>query len=168
MSQKILITGIPGCGKSTFGRWLRDTHGYTFINMEAEPLSAESLDAAGLRASWESFHSGEDRKQFIEDVTSKSPIVLDWGFPLGASGTISALIRSGIDSWWFDGDRLTAREYFAKRNTVPLINFDIQFANIAGNWNLVETMFRRHIIKVALTDGSLLPPEKIFEIIKAA
>lgn len=54
-----------------------------------------------------------------------------------------------------------------KRNTHPVINFDIQFANIAGNWELVRPMFGNRIIRVALADGSLLSPPKILEAMAA-
>jgi hypothetical protein len=135
--------------------------------MEAEPAEPDSLDSAGLRASWEAFASGDSRTDFVREIRTKTPFVLDWGFPLGCSGVVLALIHAGIEAWWFEGDRITAREHYIKRNTHPVINFDIQFANIAGNWELVRPMFGNRIIRVAQPDGSLLPPERIFEHVAA-
>ena len=165
-ASELLITGIPGSSKSTFCRWLRDNHGFAFVNMESEPSSSESLDAANLRFAWEAGLACGDLGEFVEGVRSKAPIVLEWGFPVGSSKIVFALIHAGIEGWWFDGDRLTARERFVERNTVPVISFDLQYQNISGNWSLIEKMFRNRVIKAAQSDGSILPPEKIFQIIK--
>ena len=48
------------------------------------------------------------------------------------------------------------------------MNFDIQYANIAGNWQVIKSMFGDRIVRSALPDGSLLSPENIFRIITAA
>jgi hypothetical protein len=167
LSEQLLITGIPGSGKSSFGRWLRDNRGFFFVDMEAEPKEPDSLDSAGLRPTWEEFTAGENRMAFVREIQSKKPFVLDWGFPLGCSNIVLALIHAGIDAWWFEGDRITAREHYLKRNTHPVIDFDIQFANIAGNWELVRPMFGNRVIRVALADGSLLSPPKILEAMAA-
>ncbi|HEY5778126.1 MAG TPA: hypothetical protein VIT00_05280 [Terrimicrobiaceae bacterium] len=33
--QPLLISGMPGCGKTHFGNWLRDIMGFEHIDMEA-------------------------------------------------------------------------------------------------------------------------------------
>ncbi len=101
--------------------------------MEATSAEPDGLDSAGLRPSWDAFTEGESRMAFLREIQSREPFVLDWGFPLGCSNIVLALIHAGIDAWWFEGDRITAREHYLRRNTHPVLDFDIQFSNIAGN-----------------------------------
>jgi len=45
----ILLSGIPGSGKSFFGDWLAATKRFVHVDMEKDG----KLEAQGLRASWD-------------------------------------------------------------------------------------------------------------------
>jgi hypothetical protein len=110
--RHLLISGIPGSGKSIFGEWLAASKKFVHIDMEKD-----GLDKRGLRAAWELFWQGRDRTGFLEALERLSAsTMLDWGFPPSLLGVVSSLKAGGVDVWWFDGDRLAARALFEARS----------------------------------------------------
>jgi hypothetical protein len=103
---RLLITGIPGTGKTTFGNKLAKqgfTH-YDFENLTT--LNSFAADPAG----------------FTRQVLSVSGgVVITWGFPpdAGAIALVLKLKNSGFKLIWLDGNRPAALRAFRKRNTVP-------------------------------------------------
>lgn len=83
MNHRLLISGIPGTGKSTFGRWLRDERGFVYVNVEAPSHDPESLDGTGFRAGWDSLFRG-DAEPIRDQLEDKGKVVFDWGFPVGS------------------------------------------------------------------------------------
>ena len=121
MPKKLLITGIPGTGKTTVGDYLQDKFGYIHIDAE-DRFRKES-------------------KFGLTDAHRKDKsVVITWGFPpeLKAIGTINQLKQNGFKLIWFDGDREQARREFTKRENaksdpktrIPLRLFDLQIHNI--------------------------------------
>jgi hypothetical protein len=99
-----LISGFPGCGKSTFAKWLAEHKKYFHADMERG-----GLDIDGLRLVWNDFVSGVDRESFIDQVFSRSSkVVIDWNFPPNeiSLNVIAALRGRGCEIWWFEGYRL--------------------------------------------------------------
>lgn len=166
---KLLICGIPASGKSCFGRWLRDRHQFSFIELEAKPTESSSLDAHGLREPWEKFWRGEDLRKFPETLlSSDKPIALEWGFPVSLLHVVVVLQKAGIRPWWFDGDRLAAREHFIARHDQPVELFDQQVAAIAGAWCAIAPVFAGRIVRVPQGDGTFAMPQTIWRAIVAA
>ena len=164
----ILVCGIPASGKSTFGRWLHETHGFGFVELEARPDAQTSLDQNGLRDAWEQFWTGQDLRDFPAALLRfESGVVLEWGFPINLIHVVHAFRQAGIVPWWFDGDRLAARELFIRRDERPPELFDRQFAAISAAWCAIAPVFADRIIRVVHPDGSLEPPSAVLATIAA-
>ncbi len=95
----ILITGVPGTGKTSIGDYLKDKHGFKHINFE---------DGISLNQ----FIS--DTNAFLNGDCKISDVVTTWGFvPSSEQIQLVDLLKSkGFKLFWFDGNRLAAfREY---------------------------------------------------------
>src|ERR1700676_1596910 len=128
----LILSGIPGTGKSTYSRWLTENHGFTHFDID-----------------WSSSPT--------DDELVSDRLVVDWGFPANEPGITQSLevIRSwqqlGAELWWFDGDRDSALESFLKRGTVGKEAWDYQLQGIATNWfRILEVTEGRQIDAIGL------------------
>lgn len=188
---QILIAGISGSGKSTFGRWLADTKGFIHVDMELPDTEPYSWRWNGLRKEWDAFYDGSDRDTLIKELKCRTgSVVLNWGFPARTLPVVSALKASGVGLWWFDGDRAVARRCYKARSRQQLSAADARFGRpirgLVGGWvertiklklamNMFddqykglskarlefEPLFRGHIIKTLRPDGSFMDNEEI-------
>ncbi len=103
----ILITGIPGTGKTFYGESFAQQFGFTHYNLEE----------ASTRSSFLS-----NPPEFMEEILRKGEdAVVTWGFgpnklEIGLVGQFKA---KGFMLVWFDGSRPAALREFIKRGTVP-------------------------------------------------
>lgn len=107
MKQNILITGIPGTGKTWMGDYMAQHHNFTHSDIEATGMT--NLDQI------------------------EGDIVLTWGFVPDDSGSINLItefIGKGFKLIWFDGNRPAALREFIKRGTVPEELFYLQMFRI--------------------------------------
>lgn len=146
---RILISGIPGTGKSEFSRWL--AREYNFLRCP----------------------SGEEPSEtFLSDTRlalQEDRIVIDWGFPANEPSLSMSLDFieeardvSGLQPWWFDGDRAAALESFLRRATVPRSAWDKQLAGIESNWTRIAEVFKPRILKVITAGPEYLPNDERF------
>lgn len=120
---RLLITGIPGTGKTTVGDELAQKHDFKHLDFESDAIR-EFL---------------ENPATFIEKLAeSKRHIVITWGFmPEKQTELVLQLKESGFKLIWFDGNREAARKAFNKRGTVPEKALYIQLGNIES-FNVVD------------------------------
>jgi hypothetical protein len=142
--QLVLISGIPGTGKSRFAEWLRDHH--EFVLYETDK------------------HGGKPPS--TEWIFQQRQLVVEWGFPANEPslsiciGLIKSWVDGGVSHWWFDGDRGAARTSFLNRGTVPATSrgmppelaWSLQVNEINRNWPTI---------------GALFPPERRLGVIEA-
>jgi len=161
----MLISGIPGCGKTTFGTWLAQNRSYVHIDLEHD-----GLDRYGVRTEWERFFGENDLLPFIQALYAfQKPVVLDWGYPPCLWPRIAQLSSGGITPWWFEADRLAARSAFLSRADLPVWAFDSQYAQIAAAWNELAPLYEDRIVHVLAQDASFQPHEAIaHRILRAA
>lgn len=148
-TQRILISGIPGTGKSRFAKWLHDNHG--FVHHDVDDLQGVPSTAWLLQ---------QDR------------LIVDWGFPANepslsrATAIIQSWISVGVEHWWFDGDREAALESFLHRNTVSKRAWDIQLKGINQNWPEIAALFPPNRRLSVISPGpAYLSDEEIFRVI---
>ena len=119
----LLITGVPGTGKTTIGDHLAEEYG--FIHLDVELLDSWSVELKDLflSNSW---------AEFIKRLKSYGKdIVMTWGFMPGVhDNAVKDLQELGFKLIWFDGNREAARVAFLKRGTVDEPTLDIQMARV--------------------------------------
>ena len=155
MKRLALISGFPGCGKTTFMQWLASQKQYFALDMERG-----GIDGDGFRDLWNRFEDGSDRESFIEQLFSRSPrVVLDWNFPVSCIHLVRALQERGCEVWWFEGYRLAARRHFIERGTEHVGNFDRHVGEICMAWQDLEIILGSRIIKSIDDEGHIVSRE---------
>jgi hypothetical protein len=161
--ELLLIAGIPGTGKSTFGKWLQTEQGFVHIDLETD-----HLDQMGLRKAWEAFWPSRDLSSFPNQLARLSkPVVLDWGFPPLLLSAVANLKSAGADLCWFEGDRISARALCVKtKGPSAAAAFDFQIARIASAWALIAPLFGK-IIQTVGPGGEIKQPAEVWDMITA-
>jgi len=109
--SKLLITGIPGTGKTTIGNYLAEHYEFNHHDFE------------------EHFNNPTGLEKFIQNSSLNK--VITWGFVPGGHDTVINSIQDlGYIMIWFDGNRVAARKAFMARGTVPEILLDLQMERI--------------------------------------
>lgn len=139
----LLIPGIPGTGKSTFARWLAGEHGYLRYPSGEEPGSTFFADIERARR-------------------TSDNVVIDWGFSVRMLDSVRSLIASGVEQWWFDGDRDAALQAFLARTGHPGTRaaWDVQLRNIEEHWDEFAVTFDGRMLDVVAPGPVHLPNEE--------
>jgi adenylate kinase family enzyme len=148
--MRILISGIPGTGKTFMGNYFHDQLGYDHIDMESgnvfEELKRAPSDALAR------FISGDKNL-----VVTGGFMVTDWAFQM-----LRQFIAAGFSFIWFDGDRRSARREFAKRGTVPLEAFDAKIAELDGHYDKIMALNPK-VVNPFNPDNAFKTPDLITE-----
>lgn len=105
--MKLLLSGIPGGGKTTIARGLATAYRFTSVPMEEYNFELANQCLA-------------DPARFLAGLPS-SNVVLDWGFdPFVARPAIEAIIAAGFKPFWFDGNRAHFYTSFMRRENGSL------------------------------------------------
>jgi hypothetical protein len=152
MDPLVLVSGIPATGKSAYGSWLHEHHG--FVHVDAEN---RGFDRVGLADAWAV--SARLPPPSLDSLVAGlhalgAPVILDWGFPPEWLPLVRAMHAAGITAWWFDGDRAAARHAFVARGTVSEAALDIQMAKIEAAWDVVQDFYGQRIVEALYRDGS--------------
>lgn len=130
----ILLCGMPASGKSTFGKYLQDKHGYTYISMEDNVWPDKKMQSL-----WNDVFEPKSQYRKVEMFIRYlqeyyENVVLDWGFPMTQIRLVQLLKRHGCEIIWFSCSVPIARERYIKRKDGRLISdFDTQIKNIEEN-----------------------------------
>src|SRR5579862_5963111 len=115
----LLITGIPGTGKTTYGEEFAKEFDFLHCDLEDQ----QSLNNFAVNPT-----------EFIRDLLSENKnVVVTWGFGPDDEPSISLvqqLRMVGFEWIWFDGNRPAALREFQKRGTVEEIAFYVQMYRI--------------------------------------
>lgn len=148
--MKLLITGIPGTGKTSIGKYLQDEKGYEHFDIEA---TFKKYGKEGMPMLREFLNKRADNK------------VMTWGFiPTEHDNQVKEFQNLGYEMIWFDGDRDSARREFLKRGTVSEDLFDLQLSKIAS---MDLNKFTPIKINTFDKNGEFLTHEEIFNLIKS-
>ncbi|MBI4100412.1 hypothetical protein HY439_01595 [Candidatus Microgenomates bacterium] len=127
----ILLTGVPGTGKTRIGNHLKDTHDFYHIDLE-DP---------GINSSPEfiQFHQTSlNPDQLMQEINIHGKdAVITWGFyPIAHDFLLLRLQHLGAKMFWLDGDRNLAKEAWRNRTArIPDELFDKQIERI-NNHNI--------------------------------
>jgi adenylate kinase family enzyme len=115
----VLITGIPGTGKTTYGDEFAKEFGFLHYDLEDQQTLNRFV---------------ANPAQFIGELLNENKdVVVTWGFGPDDEPSISLVqqLRSAGFEWiWFDGDRPAALREFQKRGTVQEIALYVQMFRI--------------------------------------
>ena len=143
--MKLLITGIPGTGKTTIGNYLALAKGYKHLDNEAALKRGDLKTIQDFLA-----HPAEDK-------------VVTWGFvPEVDDAGVKQFLDMGYQMIWFDGNREAARREFLKRADTPVEDLDNQMIRIEKH-DLEK--FKPIRINTFSADGVFLDKEKVVELI---
>jgi AAA domain len=153
----LLLSGIPGTGKSSFARWLAKNKGYIHVDFDHGGLQQHELET-----SFRLVESSEAQLFIAELLRRKEPICLDWGFPPRCLWIVRRLIDGGVEPWWFDADPEIAKKHFLSRCDVPEAAFDEQIANIKTSRGAIMELFGDRVISALNADGTHVSCEQIY------
>ncbi len=162
MQSLMVLWGLPGTGKSTFGRWLVGNKGFT--NVDNDLVAVNQAPRTDLTNAWDQSWMGSpplNPTPFMTAVARHGhPVVLQCG--LSAKPHNIDLVRQiqylDGDTWWFDGDRALALAAWLKesqRLRRPNTTDDWHHAvrMIDGNWTALEAFFGQGRILRVLEAG---------------
>jgi shikimate kinase len=146
--KRLLITGIPGTGKTTFGGYLHNAEGYTHVDVEAETNRARSYEILG---------------PLVQRVcNTPGDVVVTWGFRAREDRQHIEFLRSmGFSMVWLDGDRNVALKYFKKRGTVPEFAFWAQVQDIDQSG--VVTALQPYVFDPFTSNGNFKPSAQFYQ-----
>jgi gluconate kinase len=122
----IILTGIPGTGKTTIGNYLKDYYGYSHIDLENPEKNSSSEYLCYSQNNFDPDLLFKKLKKEGKDT------VITWGFyPLVHDHKLLRLQALGATLFWLDGDRELAREAWRNREEpIPDDLFDAQIEKI--------------------------------------
>jgi adenylate kinase family enzyme len=124
----LLVTGIPGTGKTWYGDKFAEEFGFVHYDLEDQ----QTLNRL----------ASNPAQFFADAVGQKRNVVVTWGFVPDNQPSIEAVLQfrnSGFKLIWFDGDRPSALQQFQKRGTVSEELFYLQLFRIE-NSKIVEQL----------------------------
>ena len=153
----MFVAGMPGCGKSHFGRWLAVTHGYRHIDFEQD----QEVLLSQMGAELFQFVDIRNPVPLIERLVQQGrPVVFNWGFPLHCLDIASEIASRILPVWFFTSPTL-ARKSFMERADVPLGAFEKQMADICQHGFALDAIFGDFKVQTIADDGTKKPCEEI-------
>ena len=159
--RRLLISGVPGAGKSRFVDWLVQTQGFSALKADdGGPL---------FNAVWSAARSGHALalRMSLLPWMNRS-LVIELGFvpdEPSVSGVLN-FIAAGFDAWWFSADYPDAFHAWreAKGQTDHVQGFYLQIGKIVSHWPEIASLYREQIIHT-LQGGKHMPPQEIAALI---
>jgi hypothetical protein len=143
--MKLIISGVPCCGKTHFGDWLRDEHAFAHANLEqragAIPMTPPNMS--------------ENLPAWLGSLGAK--VVVTWGFPPNETclKMIARFRDAGFTPWWFNADQAVARAryttLYGNQKTQKL--FDPQMVRIAQAKPDLDGIYQGHTIQTLSNEG---------------
>ena len=150
----LLLTGIPGTGKTFYGDKFATEFGFAHYDLE-DQRTLSRFSSLGQLVS--------------ELVSVKKNVVVSWGFnPVDPPSLelIRLLRNAGFKLIWFDGNRAAALQAFRNRRTVSEELLAAQIQRIERN-KIVEQL-KPTIINSFDAYGQFKPPAELLDEIRKA
>jgi hypothetical protein len=156
--MKLIISGVPCCGKTYFGDWLRDERAFVHANLERRttPVAIIPPNISADLPAWLGSLAGD--------------VVVTWGFrPHQAAFEMIARCRdAGFIPWWFHAEAAVARARYVERDGIDatVSFFDPQMARIAHSTAILDAIYDGCTIET-LSDTGYRPVEEIYATLAA-
>jgi hypothetical protein len=136
----LLVSGLPGAGKSTYCEWLAQVHDYIHWETDAHLAEWDQLIMAGPN-----LQTATAARTAMRGLGKD--VVVEWGFLPKFLPLVRLMGQVGFDLWWFGGNEVAARQSWQKRS-IRLDDrlFDGQLASIQAAWPRIEPVYRGHTI----------------------
>ena len=155
----VLVSGIPGAGKTNYCEWLEQKEG--FLHLDVDQLLVGN--GAALKLSLIN-SLGTNPTDFLSKSSKITrSVVIDWGFPVASLSLVKFFQDNGVAIWWFDGDRVAARQSFERRGDAPLEAFQFQMNSIRQNWKDILEIIKDKQLEVIKPGPTYVPHKWIFE-----
>ncbi len=144
--MKLIVSGVPCCGKTHFGDWLRDFHGFAHANLEGRQSHRSQIHPPNITA---------DLPDWLASIATN--IVVTWGFP--PNQPCIELIRrfqaAGFTAWWFDADYAVARIRYVDREGLERTEkfFDPQIQKLTQATSSLKALYLKHTITTLTNEG---------------
>jgi hypothetical protein len=160
--ELILIWGVSGAGKSTYCRWLRDSHGYAFV--EHDEAAGGGGPQSQADRDWLAMCSGQIAPIAFVLKRRGEATVVEVGFrpSEGTLAILRELVDAGASAWWFDGDRDGALENWRRRDK-PIDDafWRVQLGYVDRRWAEIAELLRSRIVRSVGPRGASVPVEQI-------
>jgi hypothetical protein len=160
----LFICGIPASGKSGFGEYLRDAHGYFYIDMEYSPWPDEDIHTIWNKIFECPCDENRVRAFVIACEKKNSRVALDLGFPPSKnySCIVPLLKKLGCRIIWFQCDEDVARRRYEARGNRSINEFEDQMGRIKDNWSRIIEEIGPEVIEVSKPDRSSKTHEELY------
>lgn len=148
----ILISGIPGTGKTFIGNYLEEHYGFQHTDLESQ---------AG-RATRDLLQRKQFKK-FLREVSNLGNLnVLTFGYPPEWLHLVEQIARRGVKTIWFDAPILFSRKYWHPEFGEDPISYNLQLSKIIDNHESLNTFYANRKICVCSVHGDeFLPATEI-------
>lgn len=144
MKKPLLISGIPSTGKSTFGNWLRDEHGFLHFDVEND---RDTMQEQGVFEPWNRAVFLSQPQGLVEALRLlDQPVVLSWGFPVQFTPAVRQMLTAGVTGWWFTAPWDIARQQHARAGKC-MQAFDMQRASLEPVQAEISSIFSPNIVE---------------------
>lgn len=152
---KLLLTGVPGAGKTHLREVLVAEHGYFGLSLNDEDPPAPS-DMLRVRL-YDRLHRGGGPNALADDLMQiERDVVIEWGFPINdASFRFTRTLRErGLRVVWLECDDAVARDRFLRRGKLSGAEFDDQIGRIRKSYRKIMKVVDPTVVHVLHPDGS--------------
>lgn len=144
--MKLLISGIPCCGKTYFGDMLRDLHGFAHANLEERRTAGGTTVPPG---------SSFELPQWLASLTDN--VVATWGFAPcpGWLELLNRFVDAGFTPWWFYAEPDVARACYAEREgeRKTIDRFDPQMQILQRAKHELDDFYGDRMVETLTADG---------------
>lgn len=156
--MKLIVSGVPCCGKTFFGDWLKNGKAFTHVDLELQDRFRQQAIGKNLQNGFPSWVG-----------TIAKDVIVTWGFPPNECcfNLIKEFQHAGFSAWWFDADLDIARIRYIQRNGEEAVHqfFDIQARKLRDTKTTLDMLYIGQKIETLNAQG-YAPVEQTLEHIR--